>query len=225
MLWERLSFEQQTKVRLQVENHIKENIPGFAIIEKKQSLWMKTLDKILFFTPDFMDRFVTTWYPKVFIPNRSRWEANNMSSICTVCHEYVHLRDRKRLSLLFNFAYLFPQALAPLALFYTINPWFLLFLLCLLPIPSLGRTWAEIRGYRMTMAVFYWLTDRKYSVTHIAHQFVSSNYYWMFPFRGVITRLFNNEFEKIKRGQLTPELSEIKNVLTAANITVYNRLV
>ena len=225
MPWRQLTSTQQVKVRIFLQEYIREKIPGFEIKEKSQSLWMKILSKILFFTPDFMDRFVTTLYPKVYVPSLLRWESNNFFSIITVAHEYVHLYDRKRLGLFFNFLYLSPQVLVVLALLYPLNTWFLLFLVCLLPLPSPGRAWAEFRGYRMSMAVHHWLTGEKYSVKHITHQFISSNYYWMFPFRTLVEKLFNREFEKIKLDELSPELSEIKNTLTIAHLSVYNGLI
>ena len=142
-------------------------------------------------------------------------------SIATLSHEYVHLSDRKRMSLFFNFLYLFPQIFAVFALLAPHNLWFLLFLLCLLPIPSPGRAWAEFRGYRMSMAVYHWLLCGRYSIDHITHQFVSSNYYWMFPFKGFLRRKFEAEYEKIKQDDLAPELHEIKYVLTSAGVSCY----
>ena len=224
MIWRQLTFSQQSKVRILLEEYVREKIPGFEILEKSESLWMKTLSKVLFFTPDFMTRFTTTFYPKVYIPSRLRWEANNFSSIKTLAHEYVHLSDRKKLNLLFNFLYLSPQILAIFAFLCPMNLWFLLFLLCLLPIPSLGRAWAEFRGYRMSMAVYYWLTGERYSAAFTTHQFVSSNYYWMFPFRGFLTEAFDKEYKKIVFDDLAPELREIKNLLTTSTLAVYNRL-
>lgn len=225
MTWNRLTFAQQAQVRLLLEEYIRGKIPGFEILEKSESPWMKVLSKVLFFTPDFMGRFVTTLYPKVYVPSRLRWESNNFSSIITLTHEYVHLSDRKRLKLFFNFLYLSPQVLAVFALLYPISAWYLLFLLCLLPIPSLGRAWAEFRGYRMSMATYYWLSGERYSVEFMIHQFVSSNYYWMFPFRSMLRGAFNNEYKKLVADDLSSELREIKNVLTTLTASVYNGLV
>jgi ABC-type multidrug transport system fused ATPase/permease subunit len=225
MPWAKLTFAQRTKVRNLLEQWIAQDIPGFEVLEKKQSLWMKILSKVLFFTPNFMDRFVTTFYPKVYIPSRDRWETNNYYSTTILLHEYVHLSDRQRLGLLFNFLYLSPQILAVFALLYPVSPWFLLFLLAALPIPSLGRTWAEIRGYRMSIATHYWLTGDKYNIDFVVNQFVSSNYYWMFPFKGWIKDFFEREYEKIKREELSPELTKMKNLLTSYTHSVYNNLI
>lgn len=225
MTWAQLTFSQQAKVRILLEEHIRGKIPGFEVVEKSESLWMKLLSKVLFFTPDFMTRFTTTFYPKVYIPSRLHWEANNFFSIITLAHEYVHLADRKRLSFLFNFLYVSPQIFAVFALLCSINIWCLLFLLFLLPIPSVGRAWAEFRGYRMSMAVYYWLSGERYSTEFMVHQFISSNYYWMFPFRRILERAFDREFEKITKDDLSPELREIKNLLTVSLLSVYNNFV
>ena len=216
MAWNKLTPFQYISIRLYLENYVKENIPGFEVREKNKSLWMKFLASVLFFVPGFMTSFTTTLYPKVYIPSRARWESGSFSSIITLAHEYVHLSDRKRLKLFFNFLYLVPQILTVFALLFPYNAWFLLFLICLLPIPSPGRAWAEFRGYRMTMAVYYWLTGVEYDYDHMTRQFISSNYYWMFPFKKFVRRWFEKEFIKIREDDLTPELREIKNVLTKA---------
>ena len=222
MNWPELSFGQRIEVRKLLENHIEKNIPGFEVLEKKQSLWMFLLSKILFFVPGFMTRFTTTFYPKVYVPSRDKWDTDPSRAIITLAHEYVHLRDRKRLGLFFNFLYMTPQILAVFALLYPYNNWFLLFLICLLPLPSFGRAWAEYRGYRMSMAVFYWIYGIQYNIEHIVYQFTSSNYYWMFPFRSYIRNKFAKQYEKIRQDTLSSEMREIKYVLTKAAETVYN---
>ena len=210
---------QPTTVRLYLENYVKENIPGFEIREKRSSPWMIFLSKVLFFVPGFMTKFITTFYPKVYVPDRQRWEAGGFHSVATLAHEYVHLSDRKRMNLIFNFFYLTPQIFVVFALLFPYSNWFLLFLFCLLPLPSPGRAWAEFRGYRMTIAVYYWLTGGKYDIEHVVHQFVSSNYYWMFPFGGFIREHFEKAFKDIQQDKLTSELREVKNILTAARFS------
>ena len=117
------------------------------------------------------------------------------------------------MGLVFNFLYASPQCFAPFALLAFWNLWFLLFLLCALPIPSPGRAWAEIRGYRMTMAVYYWLSGQKVDIKWMVEQFVGPSYYFMWPFRKWLMKRFNKEFEKIKNNELAPELIIIKNIL------------
>tara|TARA_Y100001963_G_C6669020_1_gene394185 strand:- start:676 stop:876 length:201 start_codon:yes stop_codon:yes gene_type:complete len=64
----------------------------------------------------------------------------------------------------------------------------------------------------MSMAVDYWLLNRTY-IDHYVSQFTSSNYYWMFPFRKFLTKKFELELEKIKSGNLSKELREIKEII------------
>ena len=77
----------------------------------------------------------------------------------------------------------------------------------------------------MSMATYYWLSGERYNAQLMAHQFASSNYYWMFPFESFLKGAFNQEYEKIVADDLSPELREIKNVLTASVVAVYNKLV
>ena len=74
----------------------------------------------------------------------------------------------------------------------------------------------------MSMAVCWWLNKQGYSIKFIAHQFTSSNYYWMFPFRFIVERVFDRELKKIKEDDISPEMRKIKNVLTSSVTSVYN---
>lgn len=222
MNWHRLSDSQQAGVRKALEKHVSENIPGFAVVEKTNSQVMRFFDSVLFFVPGFMTSFITTYYPKVYVPSLQRWNLNHTATISILAHEYVHLSDRKRLSLLFNLAYLSPQILAVFALLAPLSPWFLLCLLFLAPIPSPGRAWAEIRGYRMTVAVYYWLSAGKYNLDYVIEHFIGPNYYWMWPFKKYIRRRLELEYQRIKNNDLDPELLEIKKVLTDAGVICYD---
>jgi hypothetical protein len=222
MSWCKLTLTQRGVVLNNFKKYLQNKFPGFDIVDKKKSLRMIFLSRVLFFVPGFMKNFTTVSYPIVYTSSLAEWHANPDRAIVTLAHEYVHLRDRKRLGLFFNFLYMTPQALFVFALLYPYSDWFLLFLFCLLPFPSLGRTWAEIRAYKMTMAVFYWLYGVQYSVDHIVHQFVSPNYYWMFPFPGFIRTIFSKHYTSLVQDKLSPEFREIKNVLTATSVYAYN---
>jgi len=76
----------------------------------------------------------------------------------------------------------------------------------------------------MSMAVYWWLNKQEYSTKFITHQFTSSNYYWMFPFRSIVERVFERELKKIKEDDIPTELRNIKNVLTSSVASVYNNL-
>ena len=68
----------------------------------------------------------------------------------------------------------------------------------------------------MSMAVHYWLTGEKHNIDQLVHQFISSNYYWMFPFEGFMRKRFERAFEDIQQNNLSAELKEVKKVLTTA---------
>jgi len=200
------------QVRENLVKYIENNIPNFQIVSKKESTLIKMLSFLLFFNKQFMTRYVTTIYPRVYVPSIP-WHISSNSEIEILAHEYVHLADRKRLGLFFNFIYLSPQILSVLSLGAFWNLWFLLFLLFLLPIPSPGRAWAEFRGYRMSMAVMYWTTGQKININFLLDQFTKSGYYWMWPFRKQLKLKFEKEYDNIKKDILAPELQEIKKII------------
>jgi hypothetical protein len=215
--WHSLPIAERFLIREKLIKHMHSQISGFEIKSKKESSLMKFLGELLFFNSNFMKSFVTTLYPKVYVPELPYRPYNHLHAIQTLAHEYVHLRDRKKLGLVFNFLYLSPQILSLLGILgFFMSPWFLLFFLFLLPVPSPGRTWAEIRGYRMSLAVYCWaLPDLKtdFLIRHFTHQFTSSNYYWMMPFPSFVEKLLRAELGKIKKNSLSEELKEIKLVL------------
>tara|TARA_Y100001973_G_C5208914_1_gene343838 strand:+ start:5273 stop:5902 length:630 start_codon:yes stop_codon:yes gene_type:complete len=199
--------------REKLENFMTQNIKGFEIRSKEDSFLMKFLSYIIFFNKGFMTRFVTTFYPHVYVPKLPWNEDNNLGAIATLAHEWVHLYDRQRLGWFFNFLYLFPQCLFVLGLLGIWNPWFYFFFLFILPFPSPGRAWAEFRGYRMTIAAYYWMTGMRIDVKSVVDHFVNSNYYFMWPFRGWLMRKFQKECVKIQNDVLTAELTIVKNIL------------
>tara|TARA_R110002110_G_scaffold358779_2_gene568099 strand:+ start:2215 stop:2841 length:627 start_codon:yes stop_codon:yes gene_type:complete len=201
------------KTRKKLEDFIHTNIAGSEIRSKKDSKFMNVLSKLLFFNKRFMTGYVTTWYPYIYVPRLPWKEKNHAPAIATLAHEWVHLHDRQRLGWFFNFLYTSPQCLFIFGLLGFWNLWFLLFFLFLLPLPSPGRAWAEFRGYRMTIAVYYWLSGQRVDLKWTVDQFISSNYYFMWPFRGWLMKKFQKEFDKIREDNLTPELMIIKNVL------------
>ena len=133
------------KIRDDLENFIKINIPESEIRSKKYSKMMKFLSKLLFFNKSFMTGYVTTWYPHIYVPKLPWKYKNNLPAIATLAHEWVHLHDRRRLGWLFNFLYMMPQCFFIFGLLAFWNLWFLLFFLFILPIPSPGRAWGNPR--------------------------------------------------------------------------------
>jgi len=203
--------------RERLTKHFQEQIPGFEILSKKESPLIKIISKILFFNKRFLTSYVTTLYPKVYVPELPWREKDHVAAMATLAHEYVHLKDRKRMWLFFNFLYLFPQNLAPFALLgaFGNSPLWYLFLLFLLPIPSPTRTWLEFRGYRMTLAIWSHFLGSEWSPSRfiesiVERNFAGSAYYWMFPFK----RYMINKFHAYHpRRRNIPEIGEVLNIL------------
>jgi len=201
--------------RERLTKHFKKQIPGFEILSKKESFLIKVISKLLFFNKTFLTSYVTTLYPKVYVPELPWRENDHMGAMATLAHEYVHLKDRKRMWLFFNFLYLFPQNLSLFSLLGFINPWWFLCVLFLLPIPSPTRAWLEFRGYRMTFAVWaHFFKDNIDIDSHIRstvnRNFAGSAYYWMFPFKQYLIKKFCRHHAKRRT---VPEIQEVLNIL------------
>jgi len=163
---------------------IQKDVPDFKVISKEDSTLMKILGGAMFFNPSFMTSFVTTIGATTYAPEHdikgNAWEV--------IAHEGIHARDDKRLGAAFKLAYLFPQCLAPLAVFAVLgifSHWFLLalvFLLALAPWPAPGRVWAELRGYLMSGCMDALsgtnILDPAYIDRRVAH-FTTGQYYFM----------------------------------------------
>ena len=123
-------------VRTHLEDSIKKEFPDFEYVDKRYSKFMKFLAQLLFFNKSFMSSYITVVGNKVYVPKLPWKKTNPYGAIEVLSHEWVHMKDNKRLGIWFKLLYLFPQILAPLALLGFWNPWFLLFLLCILPYPA-----------------------------------------------------------------------------------------
>jgi|TARA_R110002020_G_scaffold473291_1_gene702365 hypothetical protein len=219
---------QRLKMRVGIIDCIKADVPKFAIKRKSESLLMRLLSFILFFNKDFMTNYVSTIYPTIYVPDWWGFQKNReREEIEILAHEYVHLYDRKHMWWLFNILYLSPQIFSLLAFGAFWNLSYLWFLLCLLPWPSPGRAWLEFRGYRMSLAIFYWNILKEdpenkekyytfleyYDITWIVKQFTGPAYYFMFPFKSYVERKFRKSLMNIRDNKLSPELLKIKNAV------------
>tara|TARA_R110002020_G_scaffold58247_2_gene159694 strand:- start:576 stop:1205 length:630 start_codon:yes stop_codon:yes gene_type:complete len=202
-----------TLKRKSLESHIREEFPDYELIEKKNSTFMMWLSKLLFFNKEFMTKYITVIGHKVYVPELPWSEQKPLTACSVLAHEWVHMKDGKRYGPLFKFLYLFPQILTPLALLGMWNPVFLLFLGCLLPIPSPFRAWFEFRAYTITIAVRWWLTKQTTSYSWLSKQFTSSAYYWMLPAEQYLQKQFAKEFDRIQADDLKPYEEEIKKAL------------
>ena len=203
--------------RERLTKYFREQIPGFEILSKKESPLLKFISKLLFFNKKFLTGYVTTLYPKVYVPELPWREKDHVAAMATLAHEYVHLKDRKRMWLFFNFLYLFPQNLAAFALLgaFGNSPLWYLCLLFLLPIPSPTRAWLEFRGYRMTLAVWAHFLKEKLDTGSFVNSIVEKNfagsaYYWMFPFKRYLIKKFYTHHD---RRMNVPEIQEVLNIL------------
>ena len=204
--------------RAKLEKHIATKIPGFQIKAKNESALMKTLALFLFFVKGFLTKFTTTWFPDIYFPRLPykmvvNEAYNEALMIITISHEYIHLKDRKRLWWLFNLLYLSPQVFAVVGLFGFFFPILFLALLFALPLPSLGRAYLEYRGYRTSMAVTWWLLQTERTPESMTAHFTSADYYYMMPFKKYMIRKFEKDMIRIKNDDLTEELRELKTVL------------
>lgn len=122
-----------------------------------------------------------------------------------LAHEYIHLCQAQTDSrLLFMLKYSFPQCLALLSLIgFLLNPYFLLFLLFILPLPAYYRMRYEMEGYLMSIAVNYWRTGYVSSAQRadVKAVFKSGTYYYMWPFKHWVDRKVNTEIQKLESGE------------------------
>lgn len=167
-------------------NKAKEQFPDLNFKFKDQNWFMKILGFILFFNKAFMTQYVTTIGSTIYVPNENILKDKNF--LITFVHELVHVYDNKRLSILFNILYLFPQILAPLCLIGFFFHWFigLLFLCLILPVPAYFRMYFEKRAYIVSLYVGKHLLNysrEKLMMSAISYnqQFTTGAYYFMWP--------------------------------------------
>jgi hypothetical protein len=199
---------------------VKSFAPNFNTILKKDSKLHQLIGKIfaIFGNPDYMTYFWTTISSTVARPSicndgpiPNEWQI--------IFHEGRHASDANKISsTVFDLIYLFPLWIGLLGLLYSCmlvpvlllgGPlsllWGLLLLLGLLPLPAIGRTILEIRGYLVTLCVEFWsgnLGDEETAISWIVMQFTGPSYYYMFPFTGFLTRYFQKKLRALKDGSI-----------------------
>jgi hypothetical protein len=118
---------------------------------------------------------------------------------------------RKLLFVFFVLFYYSPQVLA-LAGFY--NPLFLLFLL---PLPSIGRLWLESRAYGVSIAVRCWEnskinhSDIQEKIEYYTDLMAGPSYYFTMPIRPIARKMIHDQFWKVmdRKTKFHQELFEI----------------
>ncbi|MFA5048766.1 MAG: hypothetical protein WC516_07105 [Patescibacteria group bacterium] len=197
-----------------LENRIKARYPGFSYKFKDEESFMQRIGKAMFFNKDFMTSYTNTFGQTVYFPNRANFDKNPDNYFETLCHEYVHIADDAAHPILFKLKYALPQILAlPAVLFILLSPIFIflmafsiissLWLLTLLsvvflaPIPSPGRTQAELRGYGMSIKIRMWanINDVTPYLNRYLPAFVGSGYYYMCPFKRYVAKELDKYFK------------------------------
>ncbi len=165
---------------------LEQEFPRFRIVDKQHSPLSKSIDvalKILTLggQRQYMTRYHTVIGDTLYVP--SCWQHTPpLERVITLRHERVHLRQRRRYTLLgMSLLYLLP--FAPLGLAY-------------------GRARIEWEAYRETMqATFELKGERALRARalreHIIGQFTSAAYGWMWPFRSVVGRWYDSALKEI----------------------------
>lgn len=188
---------------------------GVCIKFKDKSFFMKVLGKILFFNPSFMQRYITTIGSTVYFPSEEWLKDNRESAASILAHEIVHVSDSKVSNpFIFSYSYLTPQVFAILSLMAIFSsPWWLLSLVFLAPIPSPFRTYWELRGYAISDAVRYKTSGEFLPKEFITKQFVSSAYFWMWPFESDIDSRIEENRQLILKGKLSLKIDIADEIL------------
>ena len=188
---------------------------GIEIKFKDESFFMKILSFTLFFNPRFKTNYITTIGKKIYFPSQQWLKENRDSASRVLAHEYVHVLDSIEAgSFIFSYSYLFPQVLATLSLCsLSGNLWWLLSLLFLLPIPAPMRCHYELRGYAMSDAVSYKVFGEFLPIDFIEKQFLTSAYYYMWPFKHDIHNRILANRDLIKKGALNQKIEKSSEIL------------
>lgn len=192
---------------------------------KNESRTMKLIGLIA--GREFMDNTTSTVGETIYYPSRSWVERDYSRAWECLCHELVHVFDYRNTTprWLYLVKYLFPHWLVIGALLAPILWvwWPLAFLVFLAPIPSPWRLQYEMRGYGMTMAVWYWYKGSGIPTAlkaDIAKILTSSAYYWM-SWSGTHV---SNEVGKWSKAILCDEVSAQGAVYSQIELAIKSRV-
>jgi hypothetical protein len=182
---------------------------GVKVVEKSESKLMKAIAAVLFFNKGFLDHYITTIGTTIYWPKAGQISGRDFQ---TLFHEAQHAYDYKKLPPWFILSYLSPQILTIFALMSLLAlagnlMWLLslLWLVMLAPLPSVMRTYWEMRGYSCGIAAQVWLqgafSDR-YKEAY-KKSFTSAAYYFMWPFSRSMDRKLARAEQRIRANELT----------------------
>jgi hypothetical protein len=186
---------------------------GIEVVEKTTSRFMRFLAKLLFFNKKFLNGYITTIGKYIYWPNME-WSLgdNPENDFAVLFHEGQHREDSVKLPVLYEIAYIAPQAFAIFCLlaFLAIpfNPlWVLAVLLVVLatPLPSPGRTEIEMRatGCGIAFNVWYLGSVGQSTLDRYTRMFTTAKYYFMCPSKSYCMKRFAKMEKKIRSGELT----------------------
>jgi hypothetical protein len=197
-----------------MSNVVWKKFPKAKLYEKKTSFFMKFL-YIIGFMWIWQKRFIKGYNTTIgFSVYFSEWVVDNRrwdSMYRTMRHEFIHMLQKNKYKLLFDLSYLFPQVLAVGSVLALLAVWFsnwwlmsLCCLACLAPMPAPWRTKWEIEGYTASMVVMFEEQNgiSKQRIDNIIKHFISSDYFFMCPFRSWITRKINTIAMSIRAGKI-----------------------
>jgi hypothetical protein len=193
-----------------LEGRIVADIPGYERLVKEDSGLMKFNNFFVqLFNKEFMTRYITTAYPRVYFPRKLMENTRVVWKV--LAHEWIHLHHAKNQTVvLHTFLYGLPQWLAILAIFSLGaiwgGPWWLLnlcWLICAAPFPAYFRAREERSAYVTNMAVNYWRhgSITQYTKDWLGKQFYESSYYFMWPFKDAVKKWMDDEERNIIAGK------------------------
>lgn len=168
---------------------MRDDVPGFDVRYKTDHWHQRFIRKLMFWF-DY-NNFITTIYPHVYFPDHDY--DRDYFPVETMEHEWVHLKDWHTFfgllpwvpgpmnAMAMSCLYLFPQILAIGALLAPLNPWLLLCLVFLLPIPAPFRALIEVRAYRRSI-------ELGEDLEQVMKNFTGPTYYYMMPFPRLMNR-------------------------------------
>lgn len=167
-----------------VEMHAE--FPRFRVIPKRDSPLSKAIDvalRVITFGGQrtFMTQYYTVIGDRLYVPDD--WDSTDpISAVCTLRHERVHLRQRRRWTLP-GMAFIYLVPFFPLGLAY-------------------GRARIEWEAYEETIRATWELRGEARARLlrgHIVSRFTSADYGWMWPFASQVERWFDEAVERIAK--------------------------
>jgi hypothetical protein len=158
--------------------------PGFKVVKKADSSFMKLLSWVLFFVPGFMSNFTTTIGQTMWTPSAWDTDFSDVSQAEILRHERIHLRQQKRFTMpLFVLLYLF------------------------LPLPfglAYGRACLEWEAYTESLkAIAEYKGVERLKLAEVKADFVgyftSRDYFWMWPFAGAVGSWYDKVVAEIEK--------------------------